>query len=51
MAVEIITKEDLQAFRVELLADIKDLLSIEQKNENKEWLIARQSGGNKVNFL
>ena len=37
MSVEILTKEDLQAFRIQLLNDIKALLFIKQ-NANMEWL-------------
>jgi len=37
MAIEIITKEDLEAFRKTLLNDIKVLLN-SPKNETKEWL-------------
>jgi len=38
MAVEIITKEELQTFRVELLNDIKQLLESSGKLEQKKWL-------------
>jgi hypothetical protein len=37
MAIEIITKDDLEAFRITLLNDIRQLLSIKQ-TESKEWL-------------
>ena len=37
MIVEILTKEDLQAFRIHLLNDIKALLFIRQ-SEKMEWL-------------
>lgn len=37
MAIEIITKDDLEAFRQTLLNDIKLLLTT-QKTESKEWL-------------
>jgi hypothetical protein len=37
MSVEIITKEDLQQFRVELLNDIKELLGA-KPDTNKDWL-------------
>jgi hypothetical protein len=37
MSVEILTKEDLQAFRFQLLNDIKALLFIKQ-SANMEWL-------------
>jgi hypothetical protein len=39
MSAEIITKEDLQAFRIQLLDDIKKLISSTQKTEDKsEWV-------------
>ena len=38
MAIEIITKEDLQTFRVELLEDIKKLLESSGKLETKKHL-------------
>lgn len=38
MAVEIITKEDLQAFRIELLNDIKLLHESKGKLEQKKWI-------------
>lgn len=37
MNVEMITKEDLQIFRLQLLKDLKDLLKPKQNN-SKEWL-------------
>jgi hypothetical protein len=37
MAVEVVTKEDLQAFRLQLLADIRTLLTPVQKVE-RPWL-------------
>jgi hypothetical protein len=37
MAVEVVTKEDLQAFRLQLLADIRILLAPVQKVE-RPWL-------------
>ena len=37
MSLEILTKEDLHAFRIQLLNDIKDLLFIKQ-NPNMGWL-------------
>jgi len=37
MSVEILTKEDLHAFRIQLLNDIKALLFIKQ-SANMEWL-------------
>lgn len=38
MAVEIITKEDLNAFRVELLKDLKQQLSTTHPDKPKQWL-------------
>ena len=39
MSVEIVTKEDLQMFRMQLLDDIKSLLTgIAGKDEKPEWL-------------
>jgi hypothetical protein len=37
MAIEIITKDDLEAFRQTLLNDLRSLLS-NNKTETKEWL-------------
>lgn len=38
MQVEFITKEDLEIFRMRLLADIEGLLSKDRPNTNKPWL-------------
>lgn len=38
MNVEILTKEDLQAFRVQLLNDIKELFASKPKASEKVWL-------------
>lgn len=38
MAIEIITKDDLQAFRTELLQDLKQILSTVQPTKQKQWL-------------
>ncbi len=38
MAVEIITRDDLQEFRVELVAEIAKLLSSGAKESGKRWL-------------
>ncbi len=38
MAIEIITKEDLQAFKIDLLKDIKEVLESSGKLEQKKWL-------------
>jgi hypothetical protein len=37
MSVEVITKEDLQAFRVQLISDIKKLL-LPKHTTTKDWL-------------
>ncbi len=37
MSVEVITKEDLQAFRLQLLNDIKDIVLLKQ-NKTEDWL-------------
>ncbi|HMR90954.1 MAG TPA: helix-turn-helix domain-containing protein [Chitinophagaceae bacterium] len=38
MAIEIITKEDLEQFRLRLLDDIKELISKQDTAEPKKWL-------------
>ncbi len=38
MAIEIITKEDLQTFKIDLLKDIKEVLESSGKLEQKKWL-------------
>jgi len=38
MAVEIVTREDLQAFRVQLLNDIRQLFTPVTIKEEKQWL-------------
>jgi len=38
MQVEIITKEDLEMFRIQLLRDISELLKPAQAEPQKEWL-------------
>jgi hypothetical protein len=44
MSVEMITKEDLQIFRIQLLDDIKRMLpSIQSKEENGEWIKSKQA--------
>ena len=40
MAVEIITREDLQNFRLQLLNDIKQLIAPKQQPAVKQWLKA-----------
>ena len=42
MSVEIVTKEDLQAFRLQLLNDLKVLLFSPVQSEKKEWLRSRE---------
>lgn len=37
MSVEVVTKEDLQAFRLQLINDLKALFQF-QENSKKEWL-------------
>jgi len=38
MAIEIVTKEDLQSFRIELLQDLKIVLSTSVPQKPKQWL-------------
>ena len=38
MAIEVITREDLQAFRLQLLNDIRELVGAAQPKQPKEWL-------------
>lgn len=38
MAIEIITVEDLERFRIKLLQDLKDILSQHQNAERKQYL-------------
>ena len=40
MAVEIISREDLQNFRLQLLGDIKELIAPKQSPPVKQWLKA-----------
>lgn len=43
MAVEVITREDLQAFRIQLLNDIKELFSMERNERKlKPWLRSKE---------
>lgn len=37
MSVEVVTKEDLQAFRLQLINDLKALIQFKE-NSKKEWL-------------
>lgn len=41
MSAEIITKEDLQAFRLQLINDLKELL-LSKQNTTKEWLRSKE---------
>lgn len=38
MAVEIVTKEDLQLFRMQLLNDIRELFAPRENGVQKQWL-------------
>jgi len=38
MATEVITRDDLQAFRLQLLSDIRELMGAVQAKPPKEWL-------------
>ena len=38
MPVEIVTREDLQAFRLQLLSDIRQLFSTSEEPAQKQWL-------------
>ncbi len=38
MAVEIVTREDLQLFRIQLLNDIKQLFTPSESKQEKQWL-------------
>jgi hypothetical protein len=42
MAIEIITKEDLQQFRLQLLVDLQQLLSSQVTPGNKKWLKGKE---------
>lgn len=42
MSVEIVTKEDLQAFRFQLLNDLKALFFLPAQSEKKEWLRSKE---------
>jgi hypothetical protein len=42
MAVEVVTKEDLEAFRMRLLNDIKELFSMEKNERKKPWLRSKE---------
>ena len=38
MAIEVVTKEDLQQFRIQLINDIRQLIGSEEKTSGKQWL-------------
>ena len=42
MAVDIVTKEDLQTFRLQLLEDLKAVLNIHNKTDQKKWLRTKE---------
>lgn len=45
MNVEILTKEDLQAFRIQLLHDLKELFASNAKHPEKSWLRSSEVKG------
>ena len=38
MAIEVVTKEDLQQFRIQLINDIRQLIGSTEKTSDKQWL-------------
>ena len=38
MSIEIVTKEDLEQFRIRLLSDLKEAISESKTRESKDWL-------------
>ena len=42
MAVEVVTKGDLEAFRIRLHNDIKELFSMEKNERKKPWLRSKE---------
>jgi len=42
MAIEIVTKDDLQSFRTELLQDLKQILSNNLPQKPKQWLKSQE---------
>ena len=38
MAIEVVTKEDLQQFRMQLINDIRQLIGVPEKALDKQWL-------------
>jgi len=41
-AIEILTREDLRAFKIELLQEIKTLLQPQGQAQNKKWLKSQE---------
>jgi|JI10StandDraft_1071094.scaffolds.fasta_scaffold223966_4 hypothetical protein len=42
MAIEVVTKDDLQSFRTELLQDLKEILSHNLPKKPKQWLKSQE---------
>lgn len=42
MSVEIITKEDLRMFRIQLLDELRQMIRQPEKKEEKEWLRSKE---------
>ena len=38
MAIEVVTKDDLQQFRIQLINDIRQLIGSTEKTSDKQWL-------------
>lgn len=38
MAIEVVTKEDLQAFRLQLLSDFRQMFATSEAKPQKQWL-------------
>ena len=38
MAIEVVTKDDLQHFRIQLINDIRQLIGSTEKTSDKQWL-------------
>ena len=38
MAIKVVTKDDLQQFRIQLINDIRQLIGSEEKTSGKQWL-------------
>ena len=45
---EILTREDLKAFKTELLQEIKTLLQAQSQGQNKKWLKSTKSRSSKI---